>query len=374
MTMRVLCSPSVFLAGVSLVALALGCEDKKPTPTPQGAGSAAVTAAPSASAAAKVVTVDKALLNAYDKLPAKFESAGNPITDEKVALGKMLYFETRLSKSQTISCNSCHDVDKFGVDGEPTSKGHKDQRGGRNSPTVYNAAGHIAQFWDGRAKDVEEQAVGPILNPIEMAMKDDKAVIAVLASMPEYPAAFKKAFPTDKDPLTYPNVGKAIGAFERTLVTPSRWDKYIGGDDSALTDTEKAGFLAFTNTGCNTCHAGSLFGGREYKKLGLAKPWPTEVKDQGRFEATKDAADKGHFKVPSLRNIEKTAPYMHDGSIKSLDEMVKLMARHQLTKELSDDEVKSIVAFLKTLTGEPAKITKPELPKSGPKTPKPDAT
>jgi cytochrome c peroxidase len=356
-----------FLVFASLVACEGKSDKAPPPPAPAPPASKEATQAP------KPVTIDRALLASFGALPARaLATAAPPITDEQIALGKQLYFETRLSKNQEISCNSCHGLDTYGVDNKPTSPGHKGQLGGRNSPTVYNAALHFAQFWDGRAKDVEAQALGPILNPVEMAMKDEAAVLAVLKSMPEYPAAFKKAFPSDKEPLTYANLGKAIGAFERTLLTPSRWDKYLGGDDAALTDDERAGLAKFLDVGCNTCHTGAAVGGRDYKKLGQAKPWPSEIKDKGREDASKDPADRNFFKVPSLRNVEKTGPYFHDGTVKTLDEAVTLMARHQLGKELSPSDVQSIVAFLKSLTGELPKVEKPTLPKSTPTTPKAD--
>lgn len=295
------------------------------------------------------------------------------LKQEQIDLGRMLFYETRMSKNQQISCNSCHLLDKYGVDLEPTSPGHKNQRGGRNSPTVYNAAGHFAQFWDGRAKDVEEQAKGPILNPIEMAMASSEKVIEVLESMPGYVAAFKKAFPDHKQPITYDNIATAIGAFERKLVTPSRFDKFLAGDKKALTADEQKGFQTFVAAGCITCHSGPVLGGRMYQKVGLVQPWPG-VKDVGRFEVTKGEGDRYVFKVPSLRNIAKTAPYMHDGSVRELDKQVQLMARHQLAVELSPADVKSIVTFLHTLTGELPMdyIKKPELPESGPSTPKPE--
>lgn len=360
------------ISAVSALVLAvsvatLGCEAKKAPPAP--------TATPKeATPIPRAVTVDRALLNAFAVLPAKMLPASGAVSDDAVSLGKQLYFDPRLSKNQEISCNTCHGLDTYGVDNKATSPGHKGQLGARNSPTVYNAALHSAQFWDGRAKDVEEQALGPILNPVEMAMTDEAAVVAVVRSMPEYVASFKKVFPADKEPVTFVNVGKAIGAFERTLVTPSRWDTYLAGDDSALTSEERAGLARFLDVGCNTCHVGPGVGGRDFKKLGQAKAWPTEVKDNGRFDFTKDPADKQFFKVPSLRNIAKTAPYFHDGSIKTLDEAVKLMATHQLGKELSAADVTSIVTFLESLTGELPKIEKPELPKSTAKTPKPDPT
>lgn len=347
-----------------LLLASTGCESKKEQPPPP-------TAAPAPKEAMKAapVTIDRTLLNAFAALPETMNKG--PVTAEVIGLGKQLYFETRLSKNQDISCNSCHGLDTYGVDNKPTSTGHKGQLGTRNSPTVYNAALHVAQFWDGRAKDVEAQALGPILNPVEMAMKTEGDVLDVLRSIPEYVAAFKAAFPADKDPVTYPHVGTAIGAFERTLLTPSRFDKYLAGDDAALTDKERAGLAKFLDVGCNTCHAGAAVGGRDFKKLGQVKAWPTEIKDNGRFDTTKDPADKNVFKVPSLRNIEKTGPYFHDGSVKTLDEAVKLMAKHQLGKDLSDAEVENIVAFLDSLTGELPKIDKPTLPKSTAKTPKP---
>jgi cytochrome c peroxidase len=209
------------------------------------------------STAVTAVTVDPVKLQLFQPLPEAIPSRTNQVTDEKAILGRMLYFEPRLSKGQDISCNSCHMLDQYGVDFQPTSEGHKGLQGDRNSPTVYNAAGHFVQFWDGRAADVEEQAKGPIMNPVEMAMPSEKRVIEVLKSMPEYVDAFKKAFPGEKDPVTYENVARAIGAFERKLVTPSRWDRFIRGDSRALTDEEKAGFNLFMETGCQACHAGA---------------------------------------------------------------------------------------------------------------------
>jgi cytochrome c peroxidase len=364
--------PTVLLAA----SLAVGCDEKKAAPTSAqpAAKETASAQAPKEVSSPKVATVDRALLASYAVLPETMLATGGALSNDAVALGKQLYFDARLSKNQDISCNSCHGLETYGVDNKPTSPGHKGQLGARNSPTVYNAALHSHQFWDGRAKDVEAQALGPILNPVEMAMKDEAAVLAVLRSIPEYQASFKKAFPADKEPLSYANVGKAIGAFERTLVTPSRWDKYLAGDDDALTSAERAGLAKFLDVGCNSCHIGAGVGGRDFKKLGQAKAWPTELKDNGRFDATKDAADKHFFKVPSLRNVAKTAPYFHDGSVKTLDEAVKLMAAHQLGKDLSADDVASIVKFLESLTGELPKVEKPELPKSTAKTPKADPT
>jgi cytochrome c peroxidase len=324
-------------------------------------------------ACARKPAVDPAKLQVFKALPAVMESAGNPITDDKVSLGRMLYYDARISRGQDVSCNTCHALDKYGVDDEATSTGFKGQKGTRNSPTVYNAAGHFVQFWDGRAPTIEEQAKGPILNPVEMAMTGQKRVIAVLRSMPEYVEAFQKAFPGAKDPLTFDNVAQAIGAFERKLVTSARWDKFLGGDQTALTDQEKAGLNMFLDVGCQACHSGAFLGGSVFQKLGAVKPYP-DTRDLGRFDVTKEETDKQVFKVPSLRNVEKTAPYFHDGSVKTLEEAVANMANYQLGRSLSPAEVTSIISFLRTLTGDlPSEyIKEPALPKSTAKTPKPE--
>ena len=331
---------------------------------------AKATAEPKAPARPEIAADD---LKGYEVLPAVFENPDNEVTEEKIQLGRMLYFEKRLSKNHDVSCNSCHMLDKYGVDNKPTSPGHKGQLGGRNSPTVYNAGGHIAQFWDGRAKDLEEQAKGPILNPVEMAMPDEATVVTVLKSMPGYVDAFKAAFPDDADPVTYDNMAKAIGAFERKLVTPSRFDKWLEGDEDALTDQEVTGFAKFIKLGCPTCHVGPAVGGTSFQKLGLVKPWPDES-DLGRFDHTEEEDDKMKFRVPSLRNIDKTGPYFHKGQITELREVVKKMAWHQLGQELTEEDVDNLVVFLKSLTGElPTDyIEPPELPESTDATPAPN--
>lgn len=322
--------------------------------------------------APQTVVIERAKLTMFAPLPAVMESAANPITEEKVTLGRMLYYENRLSKAQEVSCNTCHLLDQYGVDGHPVSEGHMGKVGDRNAPTVYNAAGQFVQFWDGRAPNVEEQAKGPVMNPVEMAMPSEAYVLGVLKSIPDYVAAFKKAFPADKEAVTFNNMALAIGAFERKLVTPDRWDKFLKGDLSALSNEEKAGFNKFIEVGCPTCHIGPYVGGQMYQKTGLLKPWPNQ-KDQGRFRVTGQESDKMMFKVPQLRNIEKTGPYFHDGSVSALDQAVTMMADYQLGKQLQPEETASIVAWLKTLTGDlPAEFIKePELPASGPKTPKP---
>jgi len=325
-------------------------------------------AAPSA---AETPTID--LLASFSALPAQFDSQLNPTNENKVVLGRMLFFDKRLSKNHDVSCNSCHDLAKYGVDGRQFSTGHKKQLGGRNSPTVYNAGGHVAQFWDGRAETLEEQAKGPVTNPVEMAMPNPERVVETLKSIPQYVELFQKAFPGEKDPVNFENAAKAIGVFERGLVTPSRFDKFVKGDQKALTPKEKKGLQTFVETGCTTCHNGAAVGGSSFQRLGLVEPYPDQ-EDLGRFGITKDEADRMKFRVPSLRNVEKTGPYFHTGKLTKLDEVVKTMARHQLGKNLSNKEVGEIVAFLKSLTGElpRAYIKPPQLPASTAKTPKPD--
>jgi cytochrome c peroxidase len=277
----------------------------------------------------------------------------------------MLYFENRLSKSGTISCNSCHKLDNYGVDGERTSLGHDGKRGTRNSPTVYHAGGYFAQFWDGRAATLEEQAVGPIVNPVEMGMAGARDVEHALRSIPEYRAHFAAAFPQQGEPVTYANVGKAIGAFEQRLVTRSRWDDFLDGNKSALTAKEMQGLRVFTNVGCMVCHTGELLGGSMFAKVGVVEEWNNQT-DQGRYEVTHNETDRMMFKVPTLRNVAKTAPYFHDASASTLEQAVDMMGRHQLGLELTQSERDAIVAWLSALTGDMPKdyIAPPKLPAS----------
>lgn len=371
------CSP-LRLAGCALTAAALlgaGCSGGGHD---DHAARAKPGPAPSHGAEAKAEAVDpKKVLERAKELfgtpPPVAKPTKYALSDAKIDLGRHLYYDPRLSKNHDISCNSCHDLSSYGVDNEKTSPGHKDQRGERNSPSVYYAAFHMAQFWDGRAMDVEEQAKGPVVNPVEMAMVSEEHVEKTLASIPAYQAKFEAAF--GPDAVTFENMAQAIGAFERKLVTPSPFDDFLAGDLEALDEKQVRGLDLFMSTGCTTCHVGATIGGSMYQKLGVTKPYPT--KDQGRFEVTKVESDKRVFKVPSLRNVAETGPYLHDGSIESLPEMVKLMSEYQLaTGPLKDDEVAAIVAFLESLTGEipDAYIKKPELPESGPETPPPDAS
>jgi cytochrome c peroxidase len=298
----------------------------------------------------------------FGPLPTSAPGPGGAASDAQVALGRILYYEPRLSRGGEIACNSCHLLDRFGVDGEATSAGHAGQRGGRNAPTVYNAALNFRQFWDGRAADVEEQAKGPVLNPIEMGLSSPGEVESILKGVEGYPPLFRAAFPDQTDPVSFDNMAIAIGAFERGLLTPSRFDDFMAGDLDALSDEEIQGYSSFVQTGCPTCHMGPLVGGAMYQKLGLIHPYETQ--DPGREAATKQAADRGFFKVPSLRNVQQTGPWFHDGSIGDLDEAVRLMAWHQLGRQLSEQERASIISFLGSLTGriDDAYIAEPALP------------
>lgn len=291
------------------------------------------------------------------KAIAAIDENTNYEKNAKSKLGKHLYFDTRLSKDGKNSCNSCHNLDTYGVDNLPFSPGDKGFFGGRNSPTTFNAALHASQFWDGRAKDVEEQAGGPILNPIEMNIPSEKFLIDRLKQIELYKKLFADAYPEEKNPFTYKNIQNAIGAFERELITPCRFDDYLSGNKEALNEEEKKGLIAFTQLGCTGCHNGeALGGGAGFQKFGVfSNYWDltkSEKKDEGRFEVTKNESDKYFFKVPSLRNIEKTHPYFHDGSIKTVEEAVKIMAKAQLNHDATDEEIKNISAFLRALTSD----------------------
>jgi cytochrome c peroxidase len=350
-----------------------GCsrETQEPAAPPAPPVAEALPVAPPAPTRAPL---DAAKLMLAFKPAPKAAAASAPVDSEaRIALGRMLFFDARLSKNHDISCNSCHGLDTFGVDNKPLSDGHRGQKGTRNSPTVYNAAGHIAQFWDGRAASLEAQAEGPLFNPVEMALPDDRRLVATLASIPEYTKRFREAFPGEKQPITRATVTQALAAFERQLTTPSRFDAYLAGDAGALTAQEHRGLETFVAVGCTTCHNGGAVGGTSFQKLGLIEPWP-HVADAGRFEVTKDEEDLNKFRVPTLRNVEKTAPYLHSGSVQALPEMVRLMAKHQLGQSLPEADVEDVVAFLKSLTGALPQqyISAPALPKSTPRTPKPD--
>ena len=300
-----------------------------------------------------------------------------PLTDEKIELGKMLYFEPRLSSSWLISCNTCHNLSLGGIDLMETSIGHGWQKGPRNAPTVLNAVFNLAQFWDGRAADLEEQAKGPVQASVEMASDPERAV-ATLRSIPEYRELFARAFPGEGEPVTFDNMARAIEAFEATLVTPgSPFDRWLAGDDSALTETQVAGLETFVSKGCSGCHAGVNFGGQGYFPFGVVQAPPADVRpegDLGRFSVTNTEADQYVFKSPSLRNIELTAPYFHSGKVWSLQDAVKIMGSAQLGATLTPEEAGAIAAFLESLTGLQPEVEYPLLPVHTADTPLPDVS
>lgn len=305
------------------------------------------------------VNADSVLMLAktvFQPLPAEALNPANAVTPEKVLLGKTLYYDSRLSKNNTESCNTCHNIATYGVDNKATSPGDNGKLGTRNSPTTFNAALHFVQFWDGRMKDVEEQAGGPVMNPAEMAMPAEKEVIARLKKNEGYVKLFKAAYPNEADPVTFTNLRNSIAAFERTLLTPGKFDKFLGGDATALNEQELKGLKTFVETGCTACHMGPLQGGNMFQKyplFGTHKDLTgSTVDDPGKMQATKNEADKYFFKVPSLRNVAETWPYLHDGSVKELDKTIQVMAKGQLNKELTPEQNNEIAAYLKTLTGE----------------------
>jgi cytochrome c peroxidase len=283
----------------------------------------------------------------FGALPRPTAAPGD--TPQLVHLGRMLYFSNELSVNRTQSCNSCHPLDRggAGADGEPTSTGARGTKGRRNSPTVLNADLHFAMFWDGRARTLEEQAAGPITNPVEMAMPDAAAVAARLRTMPDH-EMFTFAFPREADPYTIGHAARAIAAFERTFRTHDRFDDFQWGNISALSRREKRGLARFMGLGCTSCHNGPTLGARQFQRIGIVHPYPTT--DHGRFEVTRNPDDDFVFKVPSLRNVALTAPYFHDGSVRDLPTAVERMAWHQLGIRIKPADRDDIVAFLKSLS------------------------
>lgn len=306
--------------------------------------------------------------SAWDALPTTAPApADNPTTEEKVELGKMLYHDPRLSSTGTVSCASCHNTMLGGEDNRPNSMGVNGQTGGRSAPTVWNAAFNAVQFWDGRAPSLEAQAAGPVTNPIEMGMKDWDEVVARLKTIKGYNEAFAKVFGDNS--VSKDNATKAIAAYERTLITPnSPYDKYVGGEKDALTEQQVRGMNKMAELGCTSCHSGAAFNG-----AGAFQKFPVHdnpyfaaqyhfKKDKGLAEVSKKEEDEHFWKVPTLRNIALTAPYFHNGSVKTLDEAIKIMAKLQLDKDLSKEEVADIEAFLEGLTGQFPKQSMPALP------------
>jgi cytochrome c peroxidase len=286
-----------------------------------------------------------------------------------VELGKQLFFDPRLSKSGFISCNSCHNLSMGGTDNLQTSIGHNWQKGGINAPTVLNASLNVAQFWDGRARDLKEQAAGPIANPGEMAFTH-KLAVDVVGSMPGYVREFQAVYGTPE--VTIDRMTRAIAAFEETLVTPdARFDKWLDGDETAISAEEAAGYRLFKGSGCTACHNGPAVGGASFQKFGIVEPYATENPAIGRASVTGQQADRMTFKVPTLRNVELTYPYFHDGGVDTLGDAVATMGRVQLGRRFSAGENAQIVAFLQTLTGEQPAFALPRLPRSSDATPRP---
>jgi cytochrome c peroxidase len=278
------------------------------------------------------------------------------IPQNKIDLGKKLFFDKTLSKSGVISCNSCHNLDTFGVDNKVFSIGDNKELNVRNSPSVIYASLNAMQFWDGHAKTLEEQAGESLLNPVQNGIPDAAFLEKKLRAIPEYQTLFKNVYPNDAEPITFANITNAISAFERQLLPKSKFDDYLDGNENALNEQEKKGLNAFMDNGCTTCHSGVAVGGQLMQKLGLygeySKLTNSKKVDMGLYERTKKEGDQFMFKVPNLRNVEKTYPYLHDGSVTSLKETIKIMGKLQVNKDISDADANDIEAFLKTLTAE----------------------
>lgn len=313
-------------------------------------------------------------LEIFKALPSTTPAvANNPITPDKIALGKALFFDPRVSASGVFSCNSCHNLATGGDDNLETSIGHGWQKGPRNAPTALNAVFNAAQFWDGRAEDLKAQAKGPVQAGVEMA-NTPVQVVATLKSMPQYVEWFAAAFPGEADPVTFDNFAKAIEAFEATLITPAPFDAFLNGDDAAMTADQQKGLALFIDKGCSTCHAGTNVGGEGYFPFGLIEKPGADVlpeKDKGRFAVTNTADDSYVFRAAPLRNVVLTAPYFHSGKVWDLKQAVGVMGTAQLGEELKEDEVDLIVAFLGSLTGKMPEVTYPVLPAETDATPRP---
>jgi cytochrome c peroxidase len=293
---------------------------------------------------------------AFGPLPAMVLSEGNPITAEKVALGKILFYETRISVDGTVSCARCHPMGLYAADGLQKSIGNNHKLNPRNAPTILNTAGQISAHWIGNRLGVEDQAKQALTGPPSFGMPSYEAAEKKLKEIKGYPALFQKAFPGQKEPVTVENFAKALGAFERTLVTPSRFDSYLKGTKTGLSEQEKRGLQTFMQTGCAGCHSGPYVGGQIYQKFGTIEPYWKYTKstdiDEGRYAVTKKESDKYVFKVPILRNVERTAPYFHDGSIDHLYNAVWIMGKVQLAKDLTKTQIEDILTFLRALTGD----------------------
>ncbi len=313
-------------------------------------------------------------LELFKPLPSTVPALNdNIITPEKVDLGKALFFDPRMSASGVFSCNSCHNLATGGDDNLETSIGHGWQKGPRNSPTVLNSVFNEAQFWDGRAPDLAEQAKGPVQAGVEMANTPDN-VIATLISMPQYVEWFAASFPEENDPVTFDNFAKAIEAYEATLISPSPFDAFLNGNDDAMTAEQKQGLQVFMDKGCASCHNGVNVGGHSYYPFGLIEKPGSDILpegDKGRFAVTETADDEYVFRASPLRNIDQTAPYFHSGIVWDLKVAVQVMGESQLGEDLSDEDADLIVAFLGSLTGEMPEVVYPLLPAKTATTPRP---
>ena len=328
------------------------------------------TAAP---AAAELRSMASAIFQPIPDPPT--EIRGEKITPEKIELGRMLFFEPRLSRSHIISCNTCHSIGTGGADNVPVSIGHGWQKGPRNSPTVFNAVFNAAQFWDGRADDLMEQAKGPVQASVEMNNTSEQVEIT-LRSMPEYVEAFRTAFPGEESPVTFDNMARVLEAFQSTLVTPdSRFDLFLKGSNDALDAEERQGLSLFINKACIACHSGVNLGGQAYFPFGVIQRPGADIlpaEDKGRFSVTNTATDEYVFRASPLRNVALTAPYFHSGEVWDLKQAVAIMGSSQLGHTQTDDEAGSIARFLETLTGIQPKVEYPTLPRSTATTPKPE--
>lgn len=360
------------LAFAACTGLALAACNQSKTPDEKTAGTGENVTAAVGPAAEKLMASAREV---FQPIPASAPALpGNAASPEKIVLGTMLYFDPRLSASHAISCSSCHNLGLGGTDNESTSIGHHWQRGGRNAPTVLNAVFNMVQFWDGRAKDLEQQAGGPMVNPVEMA-SPEAHVAEQLNAIPGYRDAFASAFPGETDPVTLANAQKVIAVFEATLLTPDApFDRYLKGQADALSPVQKQGLTLFMDKGCASCHNGINIGGGMYSPFGVVEKPGADLLppgDKGRFAVTKASGDEFVFKVPTLRNIALTAPYFHTGKTWDLREAVAVMGTSQLGATLSSDEIDKVTAFLESLTGKQPTVTVPILPRSVAATPRP---
>ena len=326
-------------------------------------------------AAARAADVDADLLNNargnFQPLPRDMATPEFPITPSRVELGWKLFFDPRISVDGTVSCARCHQPALYGTDGLPKARGAHDTLNPRNAPTILNAALQFKAHWRGDRENVEDEAKQVLIGLFSFINPDYASAIARIKAIPGYADLFRKEFPGDPDPVTPDNWAKAIGAFVRTLVTPSRFDAFLAGDARALSPEERAGLRKFIDTGCSACHNGADVGGGSFQKFGVVEDYWTatgsQQPDKGRFDVTHDPQDTYVFKVPSLRNVAMTPPYFHDGSVRSLPEAVRIMAKVQLGRALSDQDTADIVAFLGSLTGKlPQRfVDAPILPAAG---------